>query len=92
MEKKLGRYLRSDEVVHHKNNIRTDNREENLEYVETNAKHQILHGMTERPKNSPECTHCHAKNAHKHGVYRKAHGGTKQIWKCFECKKSFVRG
>jgi HNH endonuclease len=33
MERKLGRKLRNDELVHHRNEIKGDNREENLELV-----------------------------------------------------------
>ena len=42
MESMLGRELRSDEIVHHINHNRADNRPENLELV-TRAQHLLLH-------------------------------------------------
>ena len=40
MEKMIGRYLESHEVVHHKNDIPGDDRPENLLLYESNASHK----------------------------------------------------
>ena len=54
MEKKLGRYLTKDEIPHHINGIRDDNRPKNLELFENNgkhlAKHNTKHGLCKNPK------------------------------------------
>jgi len=47
MEKKLGRFLNFNELVHHKNENKLDDREENLE-IKNRSEHTIYHNRKER--------------------------------------------
>lgn len=50
MEQKLGRFLESNECVHHINHDKTDNRIENLELFSSNSSHLLMHGLEQRHK------------------------------------------
>ena len=50
MEKSLGRFLTSTEVIHHRNNLKDDNRIENLELFPDNSKHREYHRKVDKLK------------------------------------------
>ena len=45
MEESMGRFLEADEIVHHKNALRDDNRLENLEIYADQQRHAAGHGQ-----------------------------------------------
>lgn len=51
--KKIGRWVISSEQVHHLNEIKTDNRSENLEVVSSIAEHRVFHRKGRRGLRMP---------------------------------------
>lgn len=58
MEKHIGRYLRKEEVIHHINGIRTDNRIENLKLYANHSQH-MKDSHKAIGKTLQECSNCH---------------------------------
>ena len=54
VEKKIGRYLNSKEVIHHINHIKNDNRIENLQLCQDSSEHGHIH----KPRILKVCVWC----------------------------------
>jgi hypothetical protein len=95
MEKHLGRYLTKQEVIHHKNDIKDDNRLENLEILIDQSNHATIHNtgqqrakkdMSKRWCSDPECPHPDRTYVTKKGYefwYKDKKGG----FLCHSCNK-----
>lgn len=75
----LGRPLPKGAVVHHVNEIRSDNRPENLVILQSNAEHQTLHKKLRALKECGDstkrkCVYCHeyddVENMHEHKMVK----------------------
>lgn len=91
-EKKLGRPLERNEIVHHKDRNRSNNDPDNLEII-TQSQHCKEHGFLKRPRvldSTRKCVECGStktkyKKHQKYGLVPMWHRVQENQWKCRTC-------
>lgn len=88
MEQHLGRTLSADEVVHHINHDKLDNRIENLEVMDRRA-HSCLHHPIQPDPETKTCTRCGATKPTTKFAIRGTSKSGKRKYRgfCIECDK-----
>lgn len=85
VEKKIGRFLRKKEMVHHLNEIKSDNRSENLYLCKDQREHSRIHAGWEKINGEwwRNCGGCKKKLKLKNNFYFRKNGLS--ISKCKKC-------
>jgi hypothetical protein len=90
MEHYLGRFLTRDEVIHHINKIKTDNRIENLELT-TNSQHKKIHQIEfqEQVLSKRICEMCGTNKTYRQTMFTK-HRSLYLAFRWFKYKNGYV--